>query len=195
MNQLGRTFAYVRVSTVGQTVDGQIHEITASGFSLPEYRIVAETISGSVPAMQRPEFVRLMDRLEPGDTLVVTKLDRLGRDAIDVSGTVSILADIPVKVYCLALAGTDLTSSAGQLTMHVLNAVAQFERDLLRERTQAGLAAAKEKGVRLGRPKALTRGQEDWAHGELLAGETVSSIARSLKVSRATISRLKQSSG
>jgi len=191
MTVQGRVFAYARVSTNGQTVAGQLQEIAAAGFQPPDYRVVSEIISGSVPAMQRPEFARLVDRLEPGDILVVSKLDRLGRDAIDVTETVSTLSKIPVRVHCLALGGSDLTSSSGQLTMNVLNAVAQFERDLLRERTSAGLAAAKAKGTRLGRPRALTKAQEIAAKARLANGETVSSIAKSLAVSRATVGRLK----
>ncbi|MFG6083642.1 recombinase family protein [Paracoccus litorisediminis] len=188
---VGRTFAYARVSTLGQSVDAQLHEIQAAGFTIPDYRIVSETVSGSVAARQRPEFRRLIDRLEPGDILVVTKLDRLGRDAMDVAATVDDLAKIPVRLYCLALGGIDLSSSSGQLTMNVLNAVAQFERDLLRERTHAGLAAARQKGKRLGRPRALTPELEAEAHASLRNGEAVASIARRFKVSRATISRLK----
>jgi putative DNA-invertase from lambdoid prophage Rac len=186
-----RTFAYARVSTVGQSVDAQLQEIKSAGFRLPDYRLVSETVSGSVAAMQRPQFKRLVDRLEPGDILVVTKLDRLGRDAIDVSTTVADLADIRVRVYCLALGGTDLTSSSGQLTMNVLNAVAQFERDLLRERTHAGLEAAKAKGKRLGRPPVLSPESETQAKEAIAVGEPIAAIARRFKVSRATISRLR----
>lgn len=187
----GRTFAYARVPTLGQSVDAQLYEVKAAGFSLPDYRIVSETVSGSVAARQRPEFRRLVDRLEPGDILVVTKLDRLGRDAMDVAATVDDLAKIPVRVYCLALGGVDLSSPSGQLTMNVLNAVAQFERDLLRERTHAGLEAARQKGKRLGRPRALTPEQEAEAREALQNGEAVASIARRLQVSRATITRLR----
>ena len=100
-----------------------------------------------------------MDRLESGDVLIVTKLDRLGRDAIDVSSTVRTLAEMGVRVHCLALGGVDLTSSAGTMTMNMLNAVAQFERDLLIERTQSGLKRAKSEG-RLSvapRPSAKSR--------------------------------------
>ena len=79
---MARTFAYLRVSTPEQTTENQVQEITASGFQVEPHRIVTETISGSVTISQRPEFVRLADRLEPGDVLVVTKLDRLGRNAI-----------------------------------------------------------------------------------------------------------------
>jgi putative DNA-invertase from lambdoid prophage Rac len=186
-----RTFAYVRVSTVEQSVASQVHEIEAAGFQMPEYRILTETISGSVPAKQRPQFARLVDRLEPGDILVVTKLDRLGRDAIDVSSTVAELAKIPVRVHCLAFPGLDLTSASGTLTMNVINAVAQFERDLLRERTQIGLAAARAKGKRIGRPRALSTKAEEDARAALAAGESISKIAKRLAVSRATITRLR----
>lgn len=192
-DEMTRTFAYARVSTVGQSADAQVHEIGAAGFEIPDYRLFSETISGSVAAMQRPQFKRLVDRFEPGDILVVTKLDRLGRDAIDVSTTVAALAEIPVRVYCLALGGTDLTSSSGLLTMNVLNAVAQFERDLLRERTHAGLEAAKAKGKRLGRPRALSAKAEEDARAALAVGESISKIAKRLGVSRATITRLRDS--
>ncbi len=83
-----RTFAYVRVSTTGQTTENQIQEIEAAGFHVEPRRIVTETVSGSVAIAKRRGFSRLLDRLESGDVLIVTKLDRLGRDAIDVSTTV-----------------------------------------------------------------------------------------------------------
>ncbi len=88
--------------------------------------------------------------------LIVTKLDRLGRDAVDVATTVAKLEKMGIRVHCLALGGVDLTSSAGKLTMGVINAVAQFERDLLIERTQSGLQRAKAQGKALGRPPVLS---------------------------------------
>jgi len=120
---------------------------------------VSETIPGSVATAQHRSFARLLDRLEAGDVLVVTKLDRFGRNAMDVGSTVAKLADLGVRVHCLALGGVDLTSSTGKLTMNVINAVAEFERDLLIERTQAGLSRAKAEGKRLGRPASLTADQ------------------------------------
>ena len=102
-----RTFAYVRVSTTGQTADNQLHEIAAAGFAIEPRRVVTETISGSVATAQRRGFTRLLDRLEAGDVLVVTKLDRLGRNAMDVGSTVATLAAIRVRVHCLALGGVD----------------------------------------------------------------------------------------
>jgi putative DNA-invertase from lambdoid prophage Rac len=114
---MSRVFAYCRVSTADQTTENQLNEIAASGFSVDPRRVVQETISGSVAAGQRPGFGKLVDKMEPGDVLVVTKLDRLGRNAMDVRATVEALAGLGVRVHCLALGGIDLTSAAGKMTM------------------------------------------------------------------------------
>ncbi|KGX52933.1 hypothetical protein Y027_4696 [Burkholderia pseudomallei TSV5] len=111
-----------------------------------------ESISGSVSANQRPGFAELLLKMEEGDVLIVTKLDRLGRNAMDVRATVETLADRGIRIHCLALGGVDLTSAAGRMTMQVLNAVAEFERDLLIEGTHAGIARAKAEGKTMGRP-------------------------------------------
>lgn len=186
---MSRTFAYVRVSTIQQTVENQVQELETAGFTIPKRRIVSETISGSVPAQQRPMFARLVDRLEEGDVLVVTKMDRLGRDAVDVAQTVNLLAEMQVRVHCLALGGSDLTSPAGQFTMTILNAVAQFERELLIERTQAGMARARSQGKIIGRPSTLSEAQKQSIRAELEAGVTVSDLARRYGCSRMTITR------
>ena len=94
-------------------------------------------------------------------------------------------------MHCLALGGVDLTSSAGKLTMGVISAVAQFERDLLIERTQAGLERAKAEGKTLGRPRALNDNQEQEASSLLEQGLSVSAIAKQIGVSRQTIMRLR----
>jgi putative DNA-invertase from lambdoid prophage Rac len=186
-----RTFAYVRVSTAGQTTENQIQEIEAAGFAVTPRRVISETVSGSSAIEQRPGFLRLLDRLERDDVLIVTKLDRLGRNAIDVAITVAKLADIGVRVHCLALGGVDLTSPAGRMTMGVINAVAQFERDLLIERTQSGLKRAKAGGAVLGRPATLDDGQREVVWSELAAGATVSALAKQLGTSRQTIMRVR----
>ena len=186
-----RTFAYARVSTTGQTTENQIHEIEAAGFRVEPRRVVAETISGSTAIAQRAGFMKLLDRMEEGDVLVVTKLDRLGRDAVDVTTTVARLADMGVRVHCLALGGVDLTSSAGKLTMGVINAVAQFERDLLIERTQAGLARARAQGKTLGRPASLNADQREEIQRRLEEGISVSALAREYGTSRQTILRVR----
>ncbi len=186
-----RTFAYVRVSTAGQTTENQIQEIKAAGFRVNPRRVVSETVSGSSAIGQRRAFMRLLDKLEQDDVLIVTKLDRLGRNAIDVATTVAQLADLGVRVHCLALGGVDLTSPAGRMTMGVINAVAQFERDLLIERTQSGLARAKAGGAVLGRPVMLNEDQRKVVRSGLAAGSSVSALARQIKTSRQTIMRVR----
>ena len=190
---MSRVFAYCRVSTTDQSTENQVFEIASAGFALNERRTVKETISGSVPAEQRPGFQRLMDKLESEDVLVVTKLDRLGRNAMDVRSTVEKLAHVGVRVHCLALGGVDLTSPAGKMTMGVIAAVAEFERDLLIERTQAGLALAKASGTAIGRPQSLDKGQVAMVRQKLSEGHSVAALARELGTSRQTVMRVRDS--
>jgi putative DNA-invertase from lambdoid prophage Rac len=190
---MSRVFAYLRVSSESQTTDNQLQEIAAAGFAVDQRRVIAETISGSVAASERLGFGKLVDKLEAGDVLVVTKLDRLGRNAMDVRSTIEALQGLGVRVHCLALGGMDLTSAAGKMTMGVIAAVAEFERDLLIERTQAGLARAKAEGKSLGRPSALKASQVQQVCSRLAAGESVASLARAFETSRQTIMRVRDS--
>ena len=189
---MSRTFAYCRVSTSDQTTDNQIQEIASAGFTVDPKRVVTETVSGSVAAMERKGFAKLVDRLEAGDILIVTKLDRLGRNAMDLRTTVERLAAEGVKVHCLALGGVDLTSTAGKMTMAVIAAVAEFERDLLIERTQAGLARAKASGKALGRPQTLTDDQQRTIIEKRRQGVSLGALAKEYDVSRAAIQRVEK---
>ncbi|MCY4459278.1 MAG: recombinase family protein [Albidovulum sp.] len=181
------TFAYARVSTASQEPGNQIMEIEAAGFSVELHRIVSDTVSGSTAVAQRKGFSLLLDKMEKGDVLIVTKLDRLGRDAIDAVGTVADLEKMGIRVHCLALGGVDSASSAGKMTMNVINAVAQFEHDLLVERAQSGLARAKAAGKPPGRPSTLSAGRQDLVKEKIRNGEIISSIARQFGTSRQTI--------
>ena len=183
---MSRIFAYCRVSTAKQTNENQLQEIQSAGFSVTTQRAITETISGSTSASERPGFNKLLERMESGDVLVVTKLDRLGRNSIDVQSTVQSLERQGVRVHCLALGGVDLTSAAGKMTMGVLSAVAQFERDLLIERTQAGLMRAKKEGKTLGRP-AVTSSEQVQALKQL--GMSQSAVSKQLGCSLSTIKR------
>lgn len=188
---MSRVFAYCRVSTSDQVTENQLQEIAAAGFAVDPRRAVEETISGSVAASERPGFGKLVDKLEAGDVLVVTKLDRLGRNAMDVRATVEALQGLGVRVHCLALGGMDLTSPAGKMTMGVIAAVAEFERDLLIERTQAGLARAKAEGKTLGRPRSVEGSVLESVKAMLAAGQTIASIAKAHNTSRQTIMRIR----
>ncbi|WCP11786.1 Tn3 family transposase ISYps3 [Sphingobium sp. AntQ-1] len=186
---MARTFAYCRVSTADQTTNNQVGEIEGAGFTVEPKRIITETVSGSLPAMERKGFAKLLDRLEAGDILIVTKLDRLGRNAMDVRATVEKLAAESIRVHCLALGGADLTSPAGKMTMGVIAAVAEFERDLLIERTQAGLSRAKAEGKALGRPMALTPTQQAEIADKRKAGISIRALAKEYGTSIASIQR------
>lgn len=140
--------------------------------------------------MEREGFRRLVDRLECGDVLIVTKLDRLGRNAMDVRTTVEKLAAEGVRVHCLALGGVDLTSAARKMTMSVINAVAEFERDLLVERTRAGLKRARAEGKVLGRPSALSNEQQELVRVQRAEGISLGALAKQFGVSRAAIQRV-----
>lgn len=189
---MSRTFAYCRVSTADQTTDNQVREIEAAGFVVDPKRIVVETVSGSVAAGERGGFAKLLDRVESGDVLIVTKLDRLGRNAMDVRATVERLEGEGVRVHCLALGGVDLTSPAGKMTMGVIAAVAEFERDLLIERTQAGLSRAKASGKTLGRPQALTAEEQREVRAARAEGVSLGVLAKRFDVSRAAIQRVEK---
>jgi len=186
---MSRVFAYCRVSTTDQTTQNQKMEIEAAGFAIEAHRLIEESISGSVAAKERPGFMKLIDRMEQGDMLVVTKLDRLGRNAMDVRATVEYLASSGVRVHCLALGGVDLTSPAGKMTMQVIAAVAEFEKDLLIERTQSGISRAKAAGKRFGRPPTLNSKDRPEVIARLAAGASISEMARQFKTTRQTIIR------
>lgn len=186
---MSRTFVYARVSTSDQTAENQIQEIEAAGFKVEPRRIIVETVSGSSAAMLRKGFAKLLDRMEPEDVLVVTRMDRLGRDAMDVHAIVKKLGALGVRVHCLQLGGADLTSSAGKMIMGMLNTFAEFERDLIVERTQAGLKRAKASGKVLGRRAVLTPEQRAEVRKQLQEGATVRATAKAWKTSRQTIDR------
>jgi putative DNA-invertase from lambdoid prophage Rac len=189
---MSRVFAYCRVSTTDQTTLNQSIEIKAAGFAIETQRLIEESISGSVAAKERPGFTKLIDRMESGDILVVTKLDRLGRNAMDVRATVELLSSHGVRVHCLALGGVDLASSAGKMTMQVIAAVAEFERDLLIERTQSGINRAKAVGKQFGRPPTLNKVERAAVMERLAAGLNVTELAREFKTTRQTIMRIRE---
>lgn len=188
------TFGYGRVSTANQTTENQRRELEQAGYAL-DFWFEDAGVSGKTCARQRPQFVRLLDRIRAGETLVVAKLDRLGRDALDVLQTVRTLQERGVAVIVHQLGRVDLTSPAGRLLLTMLSAVAEMERDLLIERTQAGLERAKAEGKRLGRKPKTTPEQRQEIKRRTGAGESVSALAREFGVSRATVISIRDADG
>lgn len=179
------TFAYGRVSTKEQTVDNQRLEIECAGHVVDYW--FADTISGKVSASQRPQFAALLAKIRNGETIIVSKLDRLGRDAQDVGATVKLLAARKIAVIVLQLGKLDLASAAGKMMLTMLAAVAEMERDMLVERTQSGLARAKSEGKTLGRPSKTTPEQRAEIVAQYEQGVSVSKLARQYHISRASI--------
>lgn len=187
-----KTFGYGRVSTGQQTTENQRLELDGAGFAI-DYWFADHGVSGKTCASERPEFGRLLEKIRDGETLVVAKLDRLGRDAVDVLQTIRALEKRSIKVIVMQLGQTDLTSPAGKLLLTMLASVAEMERDLLIERTQAGLARARQEGKRLGRPSKTTPEQRREILEGVGRGESVSALARAYAVSRATIISIRDS--
>ncbi|PSW92461.1 recombinase family protein [Photobacterium iliopiscarium] len=128
-------------------MQNQIIAIRQKGYDISDSRVVSETVSGSVEAMKREQFKMLINhQMETGDMLVVLKLDRLGRDNIDVQNT--------INVVCLDLPVADLSSAEGKLMLQMFATFAEFERNRIRERTKEGIERAKVQGKKLGRPEA-----------------------------------------
>ncbi|KIF52760.1 recombinase family protein [Vibrio owensii] len=184
----GRTFAYCRVSKSEQTTENQILAIKNFGYDIPDHRVISETVSGSVPAMERGHFKMLVEhKLEEGDKLVVLKLDRLGRDSIDVQHTISMLLEKGIRPISLDLPAADLSSAEGRLMLQMFSAFAEFERNRIRERTIEGQARARSEGKMIGRPEAkdtTLRVQECRA-----LGFTQSKTAKKLDISLPTVKR------
>ncbi|KTF67731.1 MULTISPECIES: recombinase family protein [unclassified Sphingomonas] len=147
---------YARVSTAEQNLDLQCDALTAAGCE----RIITDKASGATAA--RPGLEKLREQLRAGDTLVVWRLDRLGRSLRDLIGWMTYLEEEEVGLLSLHEA-IDTTTTAGKLTFHLFGALAEFERNLIRERTQAGLAAARSRGKKGGRPTALSKDKRDLA--------------------------------
>ena len=186
---MATTFAYGRVSTGLQETLNQRLELENAGWVIDFW--FSDTVSGKTHAAQRPAFRELLSKIRDGETLVVSKLDRLGRDAIDILQTVRMLGERSIRVVVQQLGSTDLTSPAGKLLLSMLAAVAEMERDLLIERTQAGLVRAKAQGKQLGRPPKLTQRQRSEITKTLDEGMSISALSKLYAVSRATIAGVK----
>lgn len=180
---MGNRIGYARVSTADQNLDLQRDALTAAGC----LRIFADTASGKLT--ERPELTKALDYLRPGDTLTVWRLDRLGRSVRHLIDTVNGLADRSVEFHSITEA-MDTNTSGGKLMFHIFSAIAQFERDLIRERTMAGLAAARARGRVGGRKPKLNARQVAVAQQMYDSKDhTVEQIATTLRVSRQTVYR------
>src|SRR3954464_15754340 len=174
---------YARVSTLDQTLALQQDALAAAGCA----ELYTDNVSGSVT--DRPGLTRALSHLRSGDTLVVWRLDRLGRSLAHLIDTVKQLQERGIGFRSLQ-EQIDTTTSGGKLVFHVFGALAEFERDLIRERTHAGLVAARRRGRLFGRPKVLSpRKVEQLCTLAKDERTTVGEICQTLGISRATFYR------
>lgn len=180
-------YGYSRASTEEQKTGPQDLELIEAG--VPNENIYSEHISGGVIAHQRPVLGELLGKLKVGDTLTVVKLDRLGRDAIDVLSLIRELKERGVGVRILQL-GADTSGSAGSLIIGILASVASWEREIIKERTRAGIASYKQQnGGNWGRRKKLSPSAREDVRKSHQEGQSIRSIAKRYRVSRDTIYR------
>ena len=178
------TYGYARVSTNGQDLSSQEAELMAAGCA----KVFKEKVSGA--KTDRAELAKVIRRLEPGDVLLVTRLDRLARSTRDLLNVLATIGERGAGFRSLKDTWADTTTPHGRLMLTVLGGLAEFERELIRARTSDGRTRAKARGVRFGRPAALTPHQRAEALQRLGTGEAQADVARSFNVSQATISRL-----
>jgi DNA invertase Pin-like site-specific DNA recombinase len=176
-------YGYARVSTTGQTLAAQDAELAKAGAA----KVYRETASGA--KTDRPVLTKLLKRLEPGDVLMITRLDRLARSTRDLLNVLDRIGTAGATFKSLADAWADTTTPHGRLILTVLGGLAEFERELIRARTGEGRARAKARGVHMGRPLKLNAYQRKEARKRRDAGETLVDIARTYGVSHMTIAR------
>ncbi|MBT2518761.1 recombinase family protein [Streptomyces sp. ISL-90] len=188
MRQLG----YTRVSTAGQDAQLQLDALVAAGVQKRD--VFADITSGSKTAIERPGMKKLLSYAEPGDTVVVWRVDRLGRSLIDVLNSVNLLRDRDVQVRSIS-DGIDPATSTGRLMLNMLATLAEYERELIVERVNAGIAAARENGTRFGRPLSdpvVIADKLAIAADARAKGRTAEDAARLVGWSRATFYRHQQ---
>jgi DNA invertase Pin-like site-specific DNA recombinase len=177
-------YGYARVSTKGQDLASQQAELLAASCC----KVFAEKVSGA--KTDRAELAKALRRLKPGDVLVVTRLDRLARSTRDLLNVLATISERGAGFRSLKDSWADTTTPHGRLMLTVLGGLAEFERELIRARTGDGRARAKARGVKFGRPSALSPDQRAAVLHRLANGEVQADVARSYGVSQATVSRL-----
>lgn len=182
-------FAYLRISTTdkNQTVENQRHAIEQMGWKV-DYAYADEGVSGSIKAQERPQFKAMSAAMTEGSVLVVSALDRLGRDAEDILNTINTFERRKIKVNILQFGSTDVTSPMGKLLVGILASLAEMERNNIKERTRNAMARLKAEGVYAGPPlKIVPEHLEEMA--KLRKEASLDNLAERFQYDRATIHR------
>jgi DNA invertase Pin-like site-specific DNA recombinase len=180
-------YGYARVSSDTQDYAAQVEALKAAGCE----RIFNEKASGK-STNGRPELAKLLRALVPGDAVVVTKLDRIARSSRDLHNIIGELQERGCGFVSLGDSWCDTTSDVGRLVLAIMGGIAEFERELIRKRCQAGIERAKAKGTKFGRPFVLDAGQRRKIAERYASGETMAALAREYDCGEATIWRALQ---
>jgi DNA invertase Pin-like site-specific DNA recombinase len=183
MSDVATVYGYARVSTREQDLTIQREALRAAGCT----KVYAEKMSGI--RSDRPQLARLLNAIEPGDTVIVTALDRLARSTLDLLNTIDVITKAGAQFRSLADTWCDTTTDHGKLMLTVLAGLAQFERSLIMKRTQAGITRARELGVTFGRPTKLNPRQRRMLAERYAKGETMAALASEFGVGEATVWR------
>jgi DNA invertase Pin-like site-specific DNA recombinase len=183
----GTQLGYARVSTAHQSIDQQMDALTAAGVDAT--RVYTDKLSGTSPRQQRPGLAALLDYARQGDAIVVVGIDRLGRNAAEVMTTIRELGQRGIVLRSLR-EGIDTSNATGRMVAGVLVSLAQLELELGRERRTAARDARRARGQAIGRPKVLDKSKAALAQRMHASGESASTIAATLGVSRATVYRV-----
>lgn len=183
----GTVLGYARVSTGHQSLDQQVDALTAAG--VDGARVYADKLSGTSTREQRPGLAALLDYAREGDSICVVGIDRLGRSAVEVMATIRDLGERGIVLRSLR-EGIDTSTAAGRMVAGVLASLAELELELGRERRSAAREARRARGQAIGRPKALDASKAALAQRMHATGESASTIAAALGVSRATVYRV-----
>jgi DNA invertase Pin-like site-specific DNA recombinase len=183
----GTQLGYARVSTGHQSLDQQVGVLTAAGVDTA--RVYSDKLSGTSTREQRPGLAALLDYAREGDAIVVVGIDRLGRNAAEVMTTIRELGERGIVLRSLR-EGIDSSNATGRMVAGVLASLAELELELGRERRAASRDARKARGQSIGRPKALDQSKVALAQRMHTSGESASTIAAALGVSRATVYRV-----
>jgi DNA invertase Pin-like site-specific DNA recombinase len=183
----GTQLGYARVSTGHQSLDQQVDALTDQGVDAA--RVYSDKLSGTSTREQRPGLAALLDYAREGDAIVVVGIDRLGRNAAEVMTTIRELGERGIVLRSLR-EGIDTSNATGRMVAGVLASLAELELELGRERRWAAREARRARGQHIGRPKALDESKAALAQRMHASGESASTIAATLGVSRATVYRV-----
>jgi DNA invertase Pin-like site-specific DNA recombinase len=183
----GTQLGYARVSTGHQSLDQQVDALMTAG--VDGVRVYSDKLSGTSTREQRPGLAALLDYAREGDAIVVVGIDRLGRNAAEVMTTIRELGERRIVLRSLR-EGIDTSNATGRMVAGVLASLAELELELGRERRSAAREARRARGQSIGRPKALNQSKAALAKRMHASGESASTIAATLGVSRATVYRV-----